>query len=59
MFGTGETIEARTWDSEKRNSPYSTVCDPNAVDYCESCDSTVAYHGDSDKYGTCDCEGGH
>ena len=31
-----ETYEARVWDSEKRNSPYSTVCDPED-ESCECC----------------------
>jgi hypothetical protein len=53
MFG--ETIEARIWDSEKRNSPYSTVTD-NDDTYCEVCDKDVDY-SDGSKYGKCGCEG--
>ncbi len=51
-----ETLEARLWDSERRDSPYSTVADPNADDYCEGCDSTVDYSTDH-VHGTCNCEG--
>jgi hypothetical protein len=43
------------WDSEKRNSPYSTVCDPNEDDYCEFCNQTVDY-SDGSKHGHCGCE---
>lgn len=50
-----EVLEARVWDSERRSSPYSTVADPNADDYCESCDSTVDY-SDGSLYGRCGCE---
>lgn len=39
-----------SWDSEKRNSPYSTVSDPYTDDeYCETCDS------DYTAAGTCKC----
>jgi hypothetical protein len=31
-----ESIEAREWDSEKRNSPYSTVADIED-EYCDCC----------------------
>lgn len=50
-----EPIEARLWDSEKRNSPYSTVADVEAMeDYCEGCDSDVDY---SEGYpGKCKCD---
>lgn len=51
-FTTTECIEARLWDSEKRNSPYSTVCDPNA-EYCEICEADYAADG------TCNCEESH
>lgn len=45
------------WDSEKRNSPYSTVADPYGDDdYCELCDSTVVYAGPDDRHGTCNCD---
>ncbi len=58
MFTT-EATEAKMWDSEKRNSPYSTVSDPYTDDdYCENCDSTVDYSVDQ-IHGTCKCEGGH
>lgn len=58
MDFTAITCEMQTkWDSEKRNSPYSTVADPNEDDYCEACDSGVTYSGPDDKYGTCNCEG--
>ena len=50
-----ETIEARLWDSERRDSPYSTVADPNADDYCELCDSTVDYSVDTIN-GSCRCD---
>ena len=53
---TGEALEARLWDSEKRNSPYSTVCDPNEDDFCEACDSPVVYAGPHDVHGSCNCE---
>jgi len=46
----------REWDWESRKSAYSTVCDPDEDDYCESCDSTVTYSGPNDKYGTCKCD---
>jgi hypothetical protein len=52
---TSETLAAAMWDSEKRDSPYSTVCDPNADDYCESCDQTVDY-SDGSKHGKCGCD---
>jgi hypothetical protein len=52
-----ETLEARLWDSERRDSPYSTVADPYTDDdYCEGCDSTVDYSTDT-VHGTCNCEG--
>ena len=44
------------WDSERRDSPFSTVADPNEDDYCEGCDSLVDY-SDGSKYGRCKCEG--
>lgn len=43
------------WDSESRQSPYSTVADPNEDDYCEGCDSTVDY-SDGSKHGKCKCD---
>ena len=42
------------WDSESRQSPFSTVADPNEDDYCEECDGTVDY-SDGSKYGRCGC----
>lgn len=51
-----EALEARMWDSEKRSSPYSTVCDPSEDDYCEGCDSDVVYSGPEDSTGTCKCD---
>lgn len=42
------------WDSERRDSPYSTVADPSADDYCEFCDQTVDY-SDGSPHGTCGC----
>jgi hypothetical protein len=54
-FTTSETPEARLWDSEKRDSPFSTVADPNADDYCEACDSTVDY-SDGSPHGRCGCD---
>lgn len=50
-----ETIEARMWDSEKRNSPYSTVADVEDDTYCEICDQDVDY-SDGSTYGRCGCE---
>lgn len=35
------------WDSERRDSPYSTVADPSDDSYCEACDQTVDYSDDS------------
>jgi hypothetical protein len=56
MISISECLEARLWDSEKRNSPYSTVADVMGMeDYCEGCDSTVDYSNGS-KHGTCGCE---
>jgi hypothetical protein len=49
-----ETLAARLWDSEKRDSPYCTVADPNEDDYCEGCDQTVDY-SDGSKNGKCGC----
>ena len=34
--GNMESIEQITWDSERRNSPYSTVADIED-EYCDSC----------------------
>lgn len=42
------------WDSERRDSPYSTVADPDGDDYCEMCDSTVDY-SDGSPHGRCRC----
>jgi len=44
----------RLWDSEKRNSPYSTVADVQDESYCEGCDSEVDY-SDGSKNGRCAC----
>lgn len=53
---TFETEAARLWNSERRDSPYSTVADPYADDdYCEGCDSTVDY-SDGSKHGRCECD---
>lgn len=47
----------RYWDSEKRDSPFSTVADVEGMeDYCEACDSQVDYSAGYP--GTCKCEGG-
>lgn len=46
--------EQDLWDSEDRDSPYSTVADPNDEDYCEGCDQMVDYTT-SDPHGTCGC----
>ena len=46
---TNQRAMQASWDSEKRNSPYSTVCDPNEDTYCEGCDSDYAADG------TCKC----
>lgn len=35
---TTECIEARMWDSEARNSPFSTVADIED-EYCEECEA--------------------
>lgn len=42
------------WDSESRKSPYSTVCDPYAEDFCEDCEQVVDY-SDGSKHGKCGC----
>lgn len=55
MF-TDEPIDARMWDSERRDSPFSTVADPNEDDYCEGCDSEVHY-SDENPNGRCRCDG--
>ncbi len=52
---TSETIAASTWDSEKRNSPYSTVSDPGDESYCEECDSEIDYSDPTHKHGKCNC----
>jgi hypothetical protein len=54
---TAVTDPAQTmWDSEKRSSPYSTVCDPYTdSDYCEGCDSLVDYSDTTNPHGTCGC----
>lgn len=43
------------WDSERRDSPYSTVADLSDEDYCEGCDQTVDY-SDGSKHGRCGCD---
>ncbi len=55
-FTTVTDPQQTMWDSEKRSSPYSTVCDPSDETYCESCDQTVDY-SDGSKHGRCGCEG--
>lgn len=41
-FTTTEALEARLWDSERRSSPFSTVCDPEdetcEICLCDECD---------------------
>lgn len=49
-----ECIEARVWDSERRDSPFSTVHDASDESYCESCDSDVDYRNGHP--GVCGCE---
>ena len=49
-----EVIESLLWDSEKRNSPYSTVADISDESYCEGCDQDVDYTDGSD-HGKCGC----
>lgn len=41
----GESYEARVWDSEKRSSPYSTVCDPSE-EFCEVCEQDYSDDGE-------------
>ncbi len=43
------------WDSERRDSAYSTVADVEDDTYCEGCDSDVIYAGPEDHHGTCNC----
>lgn len=50
-----EALDARLWDSERRDSPFSTVCDPHDDTYCEGCDSEVNY-SDSSPHGRCRCD---
>jgi hypothetical protein len=54
MTATPDIIEI-WWDSERRDSPFSTVCDPHDDGFCEHCDSPVDY-SDGSKYGKCNCE---
>lgn len=49
-----EPEDARWWDSERRDSPFSTVADPDDESYCEGCDQTVDY-SDGSKHGRCGC----
>lgn len=51
MFNDPQTC----WDSESRESPFSTVADPNEDDYCEGCDGFVTYT-DAAPNGTCRCD---
>jgi hypothetical protein len=48
-MNTSECIEARMWDSEKRNSPYSTVADIED-EFCDCC-------GDAHDCGDCEAAG--
>lgn len=48
--------EQAAWDSESRQSPYSTVADPEDDTYCEGCDSDVDYSDPSNPHGTCRCD---
>lgn len=58
MYDTTTIDQAqREWDSESRDSGYSTVSNPyDDTDYCEACDSAVTYKDSTDTHGTCKCD---